>query len=105
MKDRILSWTSFLGGRIDHGHHTTRAALALEETLEFDTAVAETVQRIGTKDSLIVVTADHSHTMSMAGYQTRGKNILGAFKLCSLTDCGWFLITLNATVPECCGLR
>lgn len=65
------------GGRIDHGHHTTRAALALEETLEFDTAVAETVQRIGTKDSLIVVTADHSHTMSMAGYQTRGKNILG----------------------------
>uniref|UniRef100_A0A147BU38 alkaline phosphatase n=1 Tax=Ixodes ricinus TaxID=34613 RepID=A0A147BU38_IXORI len=65
------------GGRIDHAHHDTRAHLALEETLEFERTVNETVRRLGTNDTLIVVTADHSHTMTISGYPERGNNILG----------------------------
>ncbi|KAM7304590.1 alkaline phosphatase, tissue-nonspecific isozyme-like, partial [Ixodes scapularis] len=65
------------GGRIDHAHHDTRAYLALEETLEFERTVNETVRRLGTEDTLIVVTADHSHTMTISGYAERGNNILG----------------------------
>ncbi|CAN7997686.1 unnamed protein product, partial [Ixodes hexagonus] len=65
------------GGRIDHGHHTTRAGLAMEEALEFDNAVDDTMLRLGSEDALIVVTADHSHTFTMGGYPQRGKNILG----------------------------
>ncbi|EEC05280.1 alkaline phosphatase, putative, partial [Ixodes scapularis] len=67
----------FTGGRIDHGHHVTRAGLAMEEALEFDRAVEDTVRRLGSEDSLIVVTADHSHTFTMGGYPKRGNNILG----------------------------
>ncbi|XP_065365982.1 alkaline phosphatase [Calliphora vicina] len=65
------------GGRIDHGHHQTRAGYALDETLEFDEAIKTAVEMTNEEDTLIVVTADHSHTMSMAGYPGRGNPILG----------------------------
>ncbi|XP_077552600.1 alkaline phosphatase, tissue-nonspecific isozyme-like [Haemaphysalis longicornis] len=65
------------GARIDMAHHQSQGGSALEEALEFDQAVAETQQRLNPKDSLIVVTADHSHTFSMGGYPGRGANILG----------------------------
>lgn len=65
------------GGRIDHGHHETRAGYALDEMLEFDAAVETAVRLTDTQDTLIVVTADHSHTLSMSGYANRGTPILG----------------------------
>lgn len=65
------------GGRIDHGHHETRAGYALDEMLEFDAAVETAVRLTDPQDTLIVVTADHSHTLSMAGYANRGTSILG----------------------------
>ncbi|KAK8768007.1 hypothetical protein V5799_005212 [Amblyomma americanum] len=63
------------GARIDHGHHINRAKLALQEALEFDEAVKKTVSILPKKETLIVVTADHSHTMTIAGYPPRGTNI------------------------------
>lgn len=65
------------GGRIDHAHHDTFAKLALDETLEFSNAVAEAASMTSEDDTLIVVTSDHAHTISMAGYPKRGENILG----------------------------
>lgn len=65
------------GGRIDHGHHQTRAGYALDETLEFDEALKTAVEMTEVEEALIVVTADHSHTMTMAGYPGRGNPILG----------------------------
>jgi len=65
------------GGLIDHAHHETWAKLALDETVEFSIAVAEAVTMTSEDDTLIVVTSDHAHTMSMAGYPHRGENILG----------------------------
>lgn len=65
------------GGRIDHAHHENKAEKALSETIEFDEAVQRAVNLTSSKDTLIVVTADHSHTMTIAGYPDRGNNILG----------------------------
>ncbi|XP_030378103.1 alkaline phosphatase, tissue-nonspecific isozyme [Scaptodrosophila lebanonensis] len=65
------------GGRIDHGHHETRAGYALDETLEFDAAVETAARLTDEQDTLIVATSDHSHTLSLAGYAKRGTSILG----------------------------
>ncbi|XP_039453749.1 membrane-bound alkaline phosphatase-like [Culex pipiens pallens] len=65
------------GGRIDHAHHENRARYALDETIQFDRAVFTARWKYSEEDTLIVVTADHSHTMSYAGYPTRGNDIFG----------------------------
>ncbi|CAH1956212.1 unnamed protein product [Acanthoscelides obtectus] len=65
------------GGRIDTAHHSTFAHKALDETAEFAKAVQKAVQMTNEEDTLIVVTADHAHTMSYAGYAGRGSEIFG----------------------------
>lgn len=66
------------GGRIDHAHHAGNARRALEETIEFAKAVKVAMDTTNPEDTLIVVTADHGHTMSFAGaYAPRGNPVLG----------------------------
>jgi alkaline phosphatase len=65
------------GGRIDHAHHEGRAGYALEEAVEFARAVQWAVDHTDPKDTLILVTADHSHVFTIAGYPQRGNDILG----------------------------
>lgn len=55
-------------GRIDHAHHENRAKLALEETAEFHRIVEYVRSYVDLDDTLILVMADHSHTMSISGY-------------------------------------
>ncbi len=64
------------GGRIDHGHHAGNAYNALTDAIEFSKAVQKAVDMVG-DDTLIIVTADHSHVFTIAGYPTRGNPILG----------------------------
>ncbi|XP_055588240.1 alkaline phosphatase, tissue-nonspecific isozyme-like [Uranotaenia lowii] len=64
------------GGRIDHAHHDNLARLALDETVELHRAVQYVARQTNDRDTLILVTADHSHTMTMGGYPVRGNNIL-----------------------------
>jgi len=67
-------------GRIDHAHHASNAYRALNETVELSTAVKavkESLTEEELKETLIIVTADHSHTFTIAGYPTRGNPILG----------------------------
>ncbi|MAN75039.1 MAG: alkaline phosphatase [Henriciella sp.] len=65
------------GGRIDHAHHAVNAARALGDTAALDEAVQTAVDMTDPDDTLIIVTADHSHTMTIAGYPVRGNPILG----------------------------
>ncbi|WP_267226543.1 alkaline phosphatase [Dyella silvae] len=65
------------GGRIDHALHAGNAYRALDETIAFADAVQAALQHTDPRDTLIVVTADHSHTMTFAGYPKRGNDILG----------------------------
>jgi alkaline phosphatase len=64
-------------GRIDHGHHEGRAYKALTETQELHETVAWLLTQVNLEETLIVVTADHSHTLTLSGYSTRGNPILG----------------------------
>lgn len=64
-------------GRIDHGHHAGNAARALYDTQALSKAVEVALSKTSAKDTLIIVTADHGHTMSIQGYPARGTNILG----------------------------
>jgi alkaline phosphatase len=65
------------GGRIDHALHGTNAKRALEDTVAFDNAIARALSLVDLKNTLIVVTADHDHTMAFNGYAQRGTPILG----------------------------
>jgi len=65
------------GGRIDHAHHQNYAKHALNELKEMDDAVQKALSLTNTDDTLIVVTADHSHVFSMGGYPSRGNPIMG----------------------------
>ncbi len=64
-------------GRIDHGHHAGNAYRALHDVIALDAAVAIARDILDAERSLIVVTADHSHTLTIAGYPERGNSILG----------------------------
>jgi len=65
------------GGKIDLGHHDGRAKLALDETVQFDLAIEAAVSMTNRSDTLIIVSADHSHSMTLSGYPVRGNDILG----------------------------
>ncbi|MFZ5638338.1 MAG: alkaline phosphatase [Pseudomonadota bacterium] len=68
------------GGRIDHAHHFGNAHRALTDTIALSEAVAAAVETTSPEDTLILVTADHSHTLTFAGYPVRGNAILGKVK-------------------------
>lgn len=66
-----------LGGRIDHGHHEGKAKQALHEAVEMDQAIGKADAMTSQKDTLTVVTADHSHVFTFGGYTPRGNSIFG----------------------------
>ena len=65
------------GARIDHANHYGNAYRALDETVAMSDAVQAAVDATSRDDTLILVTADHSHTLNFVGYPVRGNPILG----------------------------
>ncbi|OWF46723.1 alkaline phosphatase, tissue-nonspecific isozyme-like [Mizuhopecten yessoensis] len=65
------------GGRIDHAHHATYGRRALHETVAFEEAVQMALNLTNDEETLVVVTADHSHVFMAGGYPSRGNSILG----------------------------
>lgn len=64
-------------GRIDHAHHAGNAYRALTDTIALSEAVEVARAMTHERETLIIVTADHSHTLTIAGYPSRGNPILG----------------------------
>ena len=64
-------------GRIDHAHHAGNARRALEDAIELSNAVRAALEKVDTRDTTVLVTADHSHVFTIAGYPVRGNPILG----------------------------
>lgn len=67
------------GGRIDLAHHDNMARIALDETIEFSKAIAAAKELTSEDDTLIVVTADHSHAFSFNGYPVSSLNTSSEF--------------------------
>ena len=71
------------GGRIDHALHDTNAKRALQDTIALNDALEATIQKLKQSDpelknTLIVITADHDHTLVLNGYAKRtGKYVEG----------------------------
>ncbi len=64
------------GGLIDLALHDTHAKRALQEVVSFDSTLKATIDQMraidpGLKNTLIVVTADHDHTLLLNGYSRR----------------------------------
>ncbi len=68
------------GARIDHANHSGNAYRALTETVALSDAVRVASELTSADDTLIIVTADHSHTLNFVGYPARGNPILGKVK-------------------------
>uniref|UniRef100_A0A3B1KBN4 alkaline phosphatase n=1 Tax=Astyanax mexicanus TaxID=7994 RepID=A0A3B1KBN4_ASTMX len=66
------------------GHHASRASMALHEAVALDNAVARALEMTKEDETLTVVTADHSHSLSFNGYPFRGNSILGKSPLFGL---------------------
>lgn len=64
-------------GRIDHAHHAGNAYNALNDTIELSDAVKAAYEATDPAETLILVTADHGHVFTIAGYPKRGNPILG----------------------------
>ena len=71
------------GGRIDHALHETTAQKALQDTAAFDDAIKAAIDKMKLSDpelknTLIVVTADHDHTLVLNGYAARTGKTTGS---------------------------
>ncbi|VDL99696.1 unnamed protein product [Schistocephalus solidus] len=64
------------GGRIDHAHHTNEGRHAMDEMLEFDKAIEAAMELVNMDETLMIVTADHSHSFGLFGRPSRFHSIL-----------------------------
>ncbi|MDQ6433100.1 alkaline phosphatase [Mesorhizobium sp. LHD-90] len=65
------------GGRIDHASHESNAYRTLSDGVAMNEAVKAILRKVDLDETLIVVTGDHSHTLTISGYAKRGNPILG----------------------------
>lgn len=65
------------GGKIDHHNHANHARGALTETVDFARAIEAALAKVDLRDTLVIVTADHSHGLVINGYAPRNAPILG----------------------------
>ncbi len=87
------------GGRIDHANHYGNAYRALTDTVAMSDAVRAAMDATSANDTLVLVTADHAHTLTFAGYPVRGNPILGKVRGSSGEDDVGDLVTDGLGLP------
>uniref|UniRef100_A0A8C4KP33 Alkaline phosphatase n=1 Tax=Dromaius novaehollandiae TaxID=8790 RepID=A0A8C4KP33_DRONO len=95
----VMMMGGLAGGRIDHGHHEGKAKQALHEAVELDRAVGLAARLTSPRDTLTVVTADHSHVFTFGGYTPRGNPIFGLAPMQSDVDRKPFTAILYGNGP------
>jgi alkaline phosphatase len=85
------------GGRIDHANHFGNAYRALTDTIALSDAARAATEATAADDTLILVTADHSHTLTFVGYPVRGNPILGKVRGIGEEDAGESEYALDGT--------
>ncbi|CAH1406608.1 unnamed protein product [Nezara viridula] len=69
------------GGLIDQGHHIGKARIAVSETVHFSKTIKSTMELLEAAgildETLVIVTSDHSHTLTISGYPNIGSSIFG----------------------------
>ncbi|XP_022112777.2 alkaline phosphatase [Pieris rapae] len=65
------------GGNIDMGHHRGRARTAIDEAVYFDEAVKMAINMTDERDTLIIVSANMMHSLSINGHPARGSDLFG----------------------------
>jgi alkaline phosphatase len=65
------------GGRVDHGSHAGNAFRTMTDAVALNEAVKTVLRKVNLDETLVVVTGDHSHTLTISGYAKRGNPILG----------------------------
>lgn len=75
-RDREGYFLMVESGRIDHAHHEGNAFRALTDAEELDRAIGAAASMVDLRDTLIIVSADHSHVFNIAGYPMRPKSEL-----------------------------
>lgn len=88
------------GARIDHANHSGNAYRALSDTVALSDAVRAAVEATSDQDTLIIVTADHSHTLNFVGYPARGNPILARSRT-RAAKTAWAAWTWPATASAC----
>ena len=76
-KDKDGYFLMVEAGRVDHAHHGGNARRALHDAQMFSQAIAKAREMTNDRDTLIIATADHGHTLSIQGYPKKGNDILG----------------------------
>ena len=59
-------------GRIDHGHHAGKLNYVLRQTQQFNKLIQNIIQNVNLQETLLIVTADHAHSLGINGYCGRG---------------------------------
>ena len=62
---------------IDKAHHKNWAKKSLEEVIELELAVETALNLVNISETLMIVTADHSHSLTINGYPRHEADILG----------------------------
>lgn len=86
-------------GLVDLANHANNAKNALDDTVELDRCVEKTTTMVNKNETLIVVTADHSHGLTISGYPDRGNDILGVTGYVERSTNKSFTTLMYATGP------
>jgi alkaline phosphatase len=79
-KNRSGFYLQVESGRIDHAHHAGNAFQHSLTPSSLRVRSRRPTEMTDPDDNLIIVTADHSHVFTIAGYPSRGNPILGLVK-------------------------